>query len=31
MQLIEVELDVNSDKSCNNEKKPEGNGDANPD
>jgi hypothetical protein len=31
VQLIEVELDVNSDKSCNNEKKPEGNGDANPD
>jgi hypothetical protein len=30
VQLIEVELDVNSDKSCNNEKKPEGNGDANP-
>jgi hypothetical protein len=31
VQLIEVELDVNSDKSCNNEKKPEGNGDAIPD
>jgi hypothetical protein len=30
VQLIEVELDVNSDKSCNNEKKPEGNGNANP-
>jgi hypothetical protein len=30
VQLIEVELDVNSDKSCNNEKKPEGNGDTNP-
>jgi hypothetical protein len=30
VQLIEVELDINSDKSCNNEMKLEGESDANP-